>query len=142
MLRCAEVYQYSLALLVEHDVARLDVEMQTIETMNIFQSLCHLTYISNRLSFGQLAAFLHHVTKRLSLDILHGIVCSAVFLEDIYHSDNTRMLHLKQSTGLVHELLLQLTDKLFLGFCGYSHLSSCFITVAEVTNKELLQRNT
>ena len=135
--REAEVDQHGPLLLVEQDIARLDVEVVHLAAVQIAQRLGHLPHKVHRRSLGQ-RSLLNPIGQRSTVVVLHHVVGRAVRLEDIINADDVGVVQLGDMLCLLDKFGAEAFDNLAAAARAERDMRRVGIALAELLHEELL----
>ena len=128
----AEVYKGELAAVVYHHIGRLHVEMIHIPVVKVAQGPGGLTDIAQGFADWQRSACFHELFQALTFDIVHHIVCGAVFLENVKYFDYTFVMLSGYAFGLLDEFPHEMFDSFDIVRSRNAHFIAERIAVAVI----------
>ena len=139
LLRHAEInYEHLAVIMAQHQIAGLDVEVVDILAVDILQCAGGIFHIAQCLRLGNSTPTLHHIAKRLALDIVHHIVGGAVFLKHVENAHNVGVIQTENRARLFNELLFEALHNLTVARSGNGYARSGIVTIAIFLEEKLL----
>ena len=121
-----------------HQVAGLDVEVVDILAVDIPQCAGGIFHIAQCLSLRNGTTTLHHIVKRLALDVVHHIIGGAIFLKHAKNTHYVRVVQPENSARLFDKLLLEALHNLTVARSGDGHAGCGIVTIAISLEEKLL----
>ena len=107
----AEVDQSGVVVLVDQDIARLDVEMEDVFGVYKLQRAPDLVDVFKCARLRQLALVFEQRLERSARDALHSDVGRVVFLEDFEDIHDVRVVHFREDARLLDLPLAKLVEQ-------------------------------
>ena len=96
LFRQAEVNQHRLAIIAQHHISRLQVQVQHAMAVHERQRPSYLTSVTQCLGLGQTAAPGYQVVKAPAAAIFHRVISCTISFKRFEHINYTRVLQLSQ----------------------------------------------
>ena len=139
LLRHAEIdYKHLTVVVAQHQIAGLDVEVVDVLAVDILQCAGGIFHIAQCFRLWNSAPTLHHIAKRLALDIVHHIIGGVVFLKHVENTHNVGVVQAENSARLLDELLLEALHNLTVARSGNGHARCGIVAIAIFLEEKLL----
>ena len=139
LLRHAKInYEHLAVVVAQHQIAGLDVEVVDILAVDILQCAGGIFHIAQCLRLRNGTTTLHHIAKRLALDIVHHIVGGAVFLKHVENTHYVGVVQTENSARLFDKLLLETLHNLTVARSGNGHARCGIVAIAIFLEEKLL----
>ena len=105
MLARTEVNQHGIAPFVHHDIGGFEIEMPKALVMNTFERIEQLRQKQYHVGFGKwFTRTLQSLRETFALDIVHHVIGRTIFVEEVVHMHDMRIVELAQATRLFAKL--------------------------------------
>ena len=137
----AEVDESCVVVLVDEDVAGLDVEVEDVFGVYELECAADLVDIFECTGFGDGLAVVEDGLEGSAVDALHGDVGRVVFLEDFEHVDDVGVVYFGKDAGFLYLPLAEFVEEHAAGLGMHADLHGGSVSEAVVFEEVFLDAN-